>query len=271
MLNTKISKKTALVTGASGGIGSEIANKLSQAGYRVILQGRNSEKLKNVQQKIANETLIITGDLTNEIDREIILNEAFRLDRIDLLVNCAGISHFGAFMQTTPETITELLTLNTLAPMLFVQHFIARIKQISPHSHHTIINVGSTFGAIGYPGFTSYCASKFALKGFTEALARELSDSKIRIAYFAPRATKTDINSSIVDDLNDSLGNSVDDPKFVAEEFMVLLNSKKSRKSVGWPEKLFARINGLIPELVDRSIAAQLVKIKAYFPHNRGV
>jgi len=76
-----------------------------------------------------------------------------------------------------------------------------------------ILIIGSSFGALGFPGFAAYCASKFALRGFAEALRRELADSKIQVAHLAPRATNTRLNSDAVVELNDVLGNSVDEPE----------------------------------------------------------
>ena len=127
-----------------------------------------------------------------------------------------------------------------------------------------IIQVGSAFGYIGYPGFSAYCASKFGLRGFTQTLAREYSDSGIRFGYFAPRATHTNINAASVEDMNKALGNAMDSVEVVAKAFMIFLNSKKREQVVGWPEKLFARMNGFIPKLVDNAIQSKLSIIKRY-------
>jgi short-subunit dehydrogenase len=155
-----------------------------------------------------------------------------------------------------------------ITPMLFTQEFLAKSKSITMyHSDQAplnIIQVGSAFGYIGYPGFSSYCASKFGLRGFIEALAREYADTRIRFGYFAPRATNTNINAVSVDDMNKALGNAVDRVDTVAKAFIIFLNSKKREQVVGWPEKLFARINGFIPKLVDNAIQSNLLIIKRY-------
>jgi short-subunit dehydrogenase len=128
----------------------------------------------------------------------------------------------------------------------------------------SIVNVGSSFGSIGYPYQTLYCASKFGLRGFSEALSRELSDTPVKVSYLAPRATDTDINDAQTRAMNKALGNQMDSPKLVADELVALLNSNKTRRFIGFPEKLFARINGVFPRIVDNAIAKQLPKIKQF-------
>lgn len=260
--------KTCLVTGASGGIGGAIAKVLCENGYTVFIQGRNQEKLEQLKLAMTGNCQILVGDLNKPEDRVQILNLAFAQQGIDLLVNAAGLSSFVAFDDTTPELINELMQTNLIMPMVFTQEFLAKSKSSSVnHSAQEqldIIQVGSAFGYIGYPGFSAYCASKFGLRGFTEALAREYSDTSIRFRYFAPRATNTNINTAGVDDMNKALGNSVDSVDAVAKAFITFLNSKKREQVVGWPEKLFIRVNGFIPKLVDNAIKSKLSIIKGY-------
>ena len=131
--------------------------------------------------------------------------------------------------------------------------------------HATLINVGSSFGSIGYPGFSGYCASKFALRGFTEALQRELADREIAIHYLAPRAVATDINSEAVVAMNAELGNAVDKPAVVADAVQALLHQRRSQnRYLGWPERLFVRLNALLPTLVAGSLRKQLPRILYY-------
>lgn len=266
--------KTCLITGASGGIGSEIAKVISNQGYRVIIQGRNQQKLATLKQSLAGSVEIIVGDLNNIEDRKRILTEAFSQGCVDLLVNAAGISSFSSFEQLEPDQIDKLMQTNLLTPMLLTHEFLSatnhKINTVEGNcsaleqTQITIVNVGSAFGFIGYPGFSCYSASKFGLRGFTQSLAREYSDTRFRFGYFAPRATRTDINSTAVDEMNAALGNKVDSPAYVAKEFLSFLNSTKREKVVGWPEKLFAKINGCMPSVVDNAIKSKLPIIKRF-------
>ena len=260
--------KTCLVTGASGGIGGAIAKALCKNGYYVFIQGRNQDKLEQLKLAMTGNCEILVGDLNQSEDRAQILDLAFANQPVDLLVNAAGLSSFVAFEASKPELINAVMQTNLITPMLFTQAFLAK-SALSTEDHSdqrpiNIIQVGSAFGYIGYPGFSSYCASKFGLRGFTETLAREYADTGMRFGYFAPRAMNTNINPANVDDMNTALGNAVDSVDSVAKAFMIFLNSKKREQVVGWPEKLFARINGCIPTLVDNAIQSKLFIIKRY-------
>ena len=120
------------------------------------------------------------------------------------------------------------------------------------------------FGSLGYPGFAAYSATKFALRGFTEALRRELADSKIGVHYFAPRATRTGMNTSAVDRMNAELKVAMDPPAQVAAAACSMLEAGKTGVVFGWPEKLFVRINALLPGVVDGSLRKQLPVIRRH-------
>jgi len=255
-----VKNKICLITGASGGIGGALAKNLESEGYSLILHGRNKQNLSKLASELENEHIVIIGDLTNSTDQKRLLDEAFAVGNVDLLVNNAGMSSFADFETLSKNNIEQLIQINLLAPIVLTQKF---IKKLSGHSS-TIINVGSALGSIGFPGFSLYSATKFGLRGFSESLSRELSDSNIRVGYFAPRTTKTTANSTQADAMNNALGNKIDSPEWVAKEFISFLKSNRSRKVLGWPEKLFARINGMFPWLVDNAINSKLNKIKQY-------
>jgi short-subunit dehydrogenase len=120
------------------------------------------------------------------------------------------------------------------------------------------------FGSLGYPGFAAYSASKFAMRGFTEALRRELADSSIRVHYFAPRATRTGMNASAVERMNAELKVAMDLPGPVAAAACDVLEAGRTSAVFGWPEKLFVRINALLPGVVDGSLRNQLPVIRRH-------
>lgn len=247
--------KTVLLTGATGGIGAEVAKKLSSEGARLILTGRSVEKLRALQNQLAAETLIYPCDLTSTTDQQGVLQFCQQHGGIDVLINNAGISQFG-LCQT--QQFSELVSINLLVPMQLCQLFLPMLR-----SHQgQIVNVGSAFGSIGHPGFTGYCATKFGLRGFTEALQRELAGSGMQVKYFAPRATETSINSTEVVQLNQQLGNSMDSPQWVAEQLIHQLKSSQLRRFLGWPERIFVRLNGVFPALVDMGLKSKLTLIE---------
>lgn len=253
-------KQTCLLTGASGGIGQAMAKALAKNGYRLILQGRNEIKLTALRNELGDEHRIFVGDLTQASVRDALISSAFSDGVLDLIVNNAGVSLFADFEATSQAQIEQLFQLNVIATMDLCQKAITH-AQSNPI---TIVNVGSVLGAIGHPGYSAYCAAKFALKGFSEALCREYANSHIAIKYLAPRATDTELNSDAANAMNHALGNNVDSPELVATALIKLISSNKSRQTIGWPERLFVRVNGALPEVVDKAIGGKLNKIKQY-------
>lgn len=249
--------KTVLLTGATGGIGAEVAKQLSAEGALLILTGRSLEKLRALQRQLTAETLVYGCDLTSEAEQQGLLQFCQRHGGIDVLINNAGISQFGLCQQ---QQFSSLLSINLLVPMQLCQLFLPMLRK----RQGQIVNVGSAFGSIGHPGFTGYCASKFGLRGFTEALQRELADSGIQVKYFAPRATETSINSHDVVQLNQELGNSMDSPVWVAGQLMKQLKSHELRRFLGWPERIFVRLNGVFPALVDIGLKSKLTLIELF-------
>ena len=240
-----------LLTGASGGIGAALAQVLAEQGITLILQGRELTKLEALQQRLPGQHELVVADLTLAEERQRLLTQAFASGHIDCLINNAGASAFSDFTALPPGDIEAMLALNLTAPILLTR---AYLQQMAGRTA-TVVNVGSVLGAIGLPGFGVYAATKFGLRGFTEALMREYADTDTRIAYFAPRTTATE---------STALGNAVDSPTQVAAAFMTWLNGRAQRRTVGWPEKLLVRLNGLLPELVDRVLKGQLAEIKKH-------
>lgn len=254
--------KFALITGATGGIGGAIAARLAEEGYTLILHGRDQNKLDTLCQSLPEQHYSINADISDTAQCIELVEKAFALGPVSLLVNNAGLSHFANFGdKRTVDLSTSMMQVNLLAPITICHHFIAKV---SSSTQATIINIGSALGSIGFPGFSLYCASKFGLRGFSEAIAREYASTNIRVSYFGPRTTDTNINSVEVCEMNKALNSKVDSPEFVANQFMDLLKSSKRRKIVGWPEKLFARINGMLPELVDMAFRKKTQTIKQF-------
>jgi short-subunit dehydrogenase len=102
------------------------------------------------------------------------------------------------------------------------------------------------------------------LRGFSEALRRELADTRVRVLYFAPRATRTPMNSPAVVALNNELKVAMDDPQLVARQLLGAIRTERDELYLGWPEKLFVKLNGLLPGMVDKSLRKQLPVIRRF-------
>ncbi len=261
----ELSNKTAVLTGATGGIGRAIARELDAAGARLVLVGRDREKLATLRDGLVGSGhACLAADLTSEEGRNRLRQYVGRetTGDISLLVNCLGINELRLFAEQSQASIANQIGTNLLCPML-VCHDLLPMLQRQPEA--LIVNVGSTFGSIGYPGYSSYCASKFGLRGFTEALRRELADTSVRVSYVAPRATRTSLNSASVNAMNEALGTSTDEPAAVAAAIVKMIRgSHRANRFIGWPEKLFVRINAILPGIVDGALRKQLPLIRRF-------
>jgi short-subunit dehydrogenase len=256
-----------LVTGATGGIGSAIAEALLARGATVVSTGRDATALEHLSSRFARfaaRGAFVAADLLRRDDRERLCAAAIAAGGgpgINVLINNAGVGQFGLFDSTHDADIERLLAINVAAPLQLTR---ALLPQLRRQSAAAVVNIGSVLGTIGYPGQATYSATKFALRGFSEALRRELADSTVRVLYIAPRATRTTLNSAAVDRLNEALRVSTDSPTVVASAVCRALARGRKASVLGWPERLYARVNALAPSVVDRSLAANLPVIKAH-------
>lgn len=256
-----LSRATVLVTGASGGIGQALARQLCAGGARLLLVARRTEPLEALAASHPGQVTLVGADLGTRAGREAVLAAARALGRLDCLVNAAGVSQFTLLEDHDDDALEAMVAINLTATMQLTRLVLPLLRQ-APGG--LLVNVGSTFGSIGYPGFAAYCASKFALRGFSEALRRELADSRVKVLYVAPRATRTQMNSAPVVAMNAELGVAMDAPEAVAAQLVDAIRREREEHYLGWPEKLFVRLNGLLPRLVDQALRKQLPVIKRF-------
>ncbi|MBJ2348161.1 MULTISPECIES: SDR family oxidoreductase [Pseudomonas] len=248
-----------VLTGASGGIGLAIATALCASGARVLAVARHNEALLPLIERYPRHLCWIGADLTFLADRRKVLAAAEAIGGINLLINAAGVNHFAMLEQLDDSEITAMLAVNISAPICLTKLLLPLLKQAASAM---VVNVGSTYGSIGYPGYASYCASKFALRGFSEALRRELADTRVGVLYVAPRATRTSMNSPAADALNRALKANVDDPQTVASAVIHAIIGDRRELYLGWPERFFVGLNSLLPNLVDRGLRKQLPLVR---------
>ena len=199
---------------------------------------------------------------SNADDRQKIVEETLReFGGVDMLINAAGINPFGVFAKQDPGLIQRTIEINTLAPMLLAR---AVLPSMLEQNSGQIVNIGSTFGSIGFAWFSAYSASKYALRGFSQALRRELADSGVSVTYIAPRAVKTAINSQEVYEMAEAVKMNMDEPDAVAKQIVKSIRKGEKERHLGFPESLFVRINAILPGLVDRAVRQQNRKAKKH-------
>lgn len=258
-----MNENNIILTGAGGGIGRELACLLDKAGAQLTLVDINEKTLTGTTQILSNKShKIVIANLTDSDDIAHVISTALeQSDTIDVLINCAGINPFGVFEAQDSTLVRKTIEINMLAPLLLTHHVLPHMKR--NNSGH-IVNIGSTFGSIGFAWFTAYSASKFGLRGFSQALRRELSDTNIDVTYVAPRAVNTPINSQYVYRMAAVTKMKFDEPPLVAREIMKAIMQKQKERYIGFPESLFVRINAIIPGLVDFALKQQNSIAKAF-------
>ena len=260
-----ISGSTILITGASGGIGGAIARQLAQRGATLILANRDIVRLEAFAAELrasGGTVLPLVADLAMPGEPARLAQAALeQAGTIDILVNCAGVQNFGFFAQESAADTATLFNINTIAP-------IALANAVLPHmlekGKGQIVNLGSIFGSIGFPCFASYSASKFALRGFSEALRRELAGTGVGVTYVAPRFTRTAFNRNAVTRMADALKMNQDEPESVAASVIAIIERDGQDHYLGWPEKWFVRLNSILPRLVDPSLIKQVELMRPF-------
>lgn len=255
------SRTRALITGASGGIGHALAARLCAEGAHLLLVARRVALPEALARQYPGQVSVVSADLGSREGRERVLAAARAFGGLNCVVNAAGINQFALLEDQDDAALESLVAINLTAMMQLTRLLLPLLRQ-APDA--LLVNVGSTFGSIGFPGFAAYCASKFAVRGFSEALRRELADSRVKVLYIAPRATRTDMNAAPVVAMNVALKVAMDAPDTVAAQIAGALRREREELYLGWPEKLFARLNGLLPRLVDQALRKQLPVVKRF-------
>jgi len=245
-----------VITGAAGGIGTASAEALLRGGASVMLVGRSAHRLKQLEQLLMMVTAARAGKVTFEAADILQLDDLDRLSEqatswgCNVLIHNAGLPSFGRLQAASPEQVTAVMQTNLIAPMLLTR---CLLPHLLVQRAAQVICVGSALGAIGLPGYSVYSASKFGLRGFAQALRRELAETPVKVQYLGPRATRTAFNSEAVEAYNRATGTAMDLPEQVAAELISLLESEAGERFVGYPEKVAVRLNGLAPSLLDGS------------------
>ena len=186
-----LEKKRVLVTGASKGIGLASAQRFAAKGANVILVSRNKENLAAAEQKISKNTQIMTiecdvsdqnqvQDMVKQVDE--------RFGGIDILVNNAGFAIYDAVIDQGIEQINSQMSVNYMGTVRCTKAFLPGMLE---RRLGKIINVASVGASIGVPGLAPYCASKFAILGFSESLHHELQKTGVSVTVISPIMTRT--------------------------------------------------------------------------------
>ena len=191
----QLKDKVALITGAGGGIGREIAISLAKEGAKIVLfGGTKKEKLeqtKDFVEPFGKVLKILEGDLTNDDVLDKLFDDFIKkIGKIDILVNNAGQAQNCNFESITKESLDKIMNINFRVPYLLTQKALPYIKK---SNYTSIINIASVVSHAGYPMQSAYVASKHALLGFTKSLAAEVYNEGVRVHAISPGGVYTDM------------------------------------------------------------------------------
>ena len=200
MAHRTINGARSLVTGASGGIGRAIALELARQGSRVVLVARREEEINRVAEEIAafgGQAEYVSGDVTDRAVRRAALERAKeQFGGLDILVNNAGIGAVGRFDEADPARLRRLFEVNFFAAAELIREGLPLLKQ---GNRPIVVNIGSILGHFAVPRNSEYCATKFALRGFTDSLRAEFSTLEIDVLLVSPGTTQTEFFANVVE------------------------------------------------------------------------
>lgn len=261
----RLQGKRILMTGATGGIGHHLAAMLAREGAELALVDIDAQRLKTFSHAIAaqgGKAVEIVADFNHAHAAQGAVDAALsHLGGIDILVNNAGVMDFIAFEQQSPERIAQMVQINLTVPMQLAR---AVLPGMQARNSGQIVNIGSIFGSLGFPHYATYCATKFAMRGFSQALRRELADTALKVTYIAPRAVKTPLNDEATRQMLAAAKIAMDEPQVVAGQILQAILAQREECYIGQPESFFAWLNGVLPKVVSRGLRKQTRLARPY-------
>jgi 3-oxoacyl-[acyl-carrier protein] reductase len=193
----ELTDKTALVTGATGGIGGAIAKALHKQGATVVISGRQQDKLDALAAELGTKVHVVPCDLGNKAQVAKLVDEATaKLGRLDILVNNAGLTKDNLFMVMKDEQWDEVIAVN-LTSTFMLMRAAARGMVRAKTGYGRIINISSVSGILGNPGQGNYAASKAGMIGMSKSLAREVASRGITVNCIAPGFISTPMTDAL--------------------------------------------------------------------------
>ncbi len=255
-------KKYTLITGASSGIGLEMAKILAKKSRNLILVARREDRLKKLKEELESQEKIechyIVLDLLSDKASFKLFEEASRIGQIDILINNAGIGHQEIFHKTDLEVHHKVIHLNSIVPTELSYYFIAHMKD---HGHKSyILNVASLAAIFPITHLAVYCASKSYLKHMTNSLAVELKSSNISFTTVSPGGVATEFSDLANQKLSETAKKFSRSAQDVANLSLEAMFKEKTHYIVGFDNYIFSIIQKILPESVFNSLMNTVFK-----------
>ncbi|MBE9473832.1 MAG: SDR family oxidoreductase [Chloroflexi bacterium] len=256
-----------LVTGASSGIGEAVARLFAREGYRVSLGARRLDRLQALADEIESaggQSIAVQSDLTRFEDIQRLISETLdQFGQIDVLLNNAGFGRIKWLEELDPmEDIQAQLQINLITTILVAREVLPHM--IQRRSGH-IINMGSMGGLVATPTYTIYSASKFGVRGFTEALRREVSVYDVHVSGIYPGAVNTEFKQHA--GIDRKTGQTTPEslrlePEEVARAVLSVVRRPRRELIIPWQMRLTVWMNILFPGIVDRIIENRFTRLE---------
>jgi len=253
----RLDGKIALITGAGSGIGRELAVAGADRGLALYLVGRRLAMLEQTRSRLRPGSVArcIQADITTADGRQKIRQTVEQGGRnLNILINNAGCISNGSLLTSIDPEVTRMVDTNLIAPILLTRDLVPFLKQ---SQGARIVNVGSVYGDIAAPGFAVYSATKFGLRGLSDALRRELAAEGIGVTYVAPRGTETE-GVAPVSAILQRQGIVLDDPAKVAGWIWSAVERERRSAYPPTAERLFVALQRLFPSLIDRALRGRV-------------
>ena len=246
--------KVILITGASGGIGEIIANRLAKRKHNLLLVARNESKLQTLAAELVRDYQIsaeyIVADLSKVDGAEKIFKETqIRQFEIEMLINNAGIGSGGEFAKLSLQSELAMLQLNISSLVALCHLFLQPMKE---RKSGTIINVSSLASFIPLPYMNTYASSKAFVRHFTQALTQECKPYNIHVMLLCPGLTKTNFNNAAGIDneigkgLNPEYSGLTQTPEQVVDELLMALDKGKHYIVSGRINRMVVRLSSIL-------------------------
>ena len=252
----------AIVTGASSGIGRELCKLLVERGSIVVASARREERLAELQQAVQIESpgigklIPVVGDITESSVRQQLIDAANQAGdgRLDLLVNNAGVGGIGPFMEATEARLRRIMEVNFFAPVE-----LARLAHplLCRGRYPVLCNLTSVLAHRAVPDKSEYCASKFALHGWSDAVRAEWKPDGIQVSLISPSTTSSEFFDAVIDTDPDEVSQSIGSwsPERVARAALTTIMARRSEAVLSLGGKALVYADRLSPPMMNFILA----------------
>jgi len=248
--------KVVVITGGSDGIGKALVEMFLKMGAKVATCGRNYDKFYQLQQTNVSKPLLIqAADVSKELDCKNFIDKVIaNYGTIDILINNAGVSMRALFADVELDTLKKVMDINFWGAVYCTKFCLPYITQ----NKGTIVGVSSIAGYRGLPGRTAYCASKFAVNGWLEALRTELLNTGVNVMWVCPGFTSSNIRNAALNSNGTSQGETtMDEGKMMTSEacathIINAIEKKKRTLVLTFTGKRTVFMNKFFPALADK-------------------